>query len=66
MEMGGRKRSGVCNACVISLRMFNFALDKVGFAGEKGGEGVDGEGTFTVVEGFPLIRDDHELGVGVA
>ena len=68
LEMGGRKRSGVrvCNTCAIILRMFNFSLDILGLAGEKGEEGTDGEGTFTTVEGFPPIRYAHVLGDGVA
>ena len=45
--------------------MFNFTLDSVGLVGEKGGEQPDGEGTFTDVEGFPLIRDFMSWGTGL-
>ncbi len=32
----------------------------------EGDKGVDGEGTFTVIANFPLIRESHEMKPGVS
>ncbi len=65
LEIGGGERGGVYNTCAISQGVFDFAVDIIGFAKVKGGERMDGESTFAVVESFPLIRDTHMKGVGV-
>jgi hypothetical protein len=35
--------------------VFDFAVNNIGFPEVEGDKGVDGEGTFTVIERFSLI-----------
>jgi hypothetical protein len=47
---------------VVKERVFDFEVNNIGFPEVEGGKGVDGEGTFAVIESFPLIRDTHDCG----
>ena len=46
---------------MVKERVFDFEVNNIGFPEVEGGKGVDGEGTFAVIESFPLIRDTHDL-----
>jgi hypothetical protein len=46
---------------VVKERVFDFEVNSIGFPEVEGGKGVDREGTFTVIESLPLIRDTHDL-----
>ena len=59
LEMKGRKRCVIDKSRVINQGVFNFVVDSVENTGEKGGEGVDGEGTIPTVEGFPRTSSDY-------
>ncbi len=63
--MGRGEGSVGCDKCVVVKGVLNFALNDIDETGEKGGEGFDGDGSFTRVEGFPFVRNSREEGGGV-
>ena len=66
LKVGRGEGSVGCDKCVVGKGVLNFALNDIDETGEKGGEGLDGTGTFTRVEGFPFVRNAPESGCGVA
>ena len=64
LEVGEGEGCGVYDLCAIRERVFDLALNGVGEARKERGEGIDGEGTWSLSGGFPLVGYGGETGRG--